>query len=414
MRAAVVHLGQAVASRVTAPVRSALFDICASAGIGFFTVLESLRYRADEFPAYAPPPWLGFGMAVAVLFRRRRPLTVLSAVATIALLQVLLSETTEIPLYDLAVLVSVYSVVKYAPRMREACVAGVLVAVPIGAMVAHQYSLPEVMMVKGRLEVREPDWGTPLFYAAVCTAVWLWGLTMRTRRRYLAGVEERAATAERERDALARVAVADERAAIARELHDVVAHSLAVMVMQADGATYTMDRDPARARAATQTVADIGREAMEDMRRLVALLRGSDPAEDTDSRRPITIDRLVERARSAGLAVQLRLTGSREHVPAAVELTVHRVLQEALTNILRHAGTGTQAVVRVNYGPDAVDLEATDNGRAKAPLTEQRGGHGLIGMRERVAVHGGELSAGPLPEGGWRVQARVPLPIPKP
>jgi len=382
-----------------------LFDICASAGIGFLTVLEILRFRSVGFPAHAPPV-LGFGMAVAVLFRRWSPLAVLSTVSAIALVQVLLSESTEIPVYDVAVLVAIYSAVKYAPQMRQAFVGALLAAIPIGAMLARQYSLPEVMVSKGKVTIREPDWGAPLFYAAVCTAVWLWGLTMRTRRRYLVSVEERAATAERERDALAKVAVADERAAIARELHDVVAHSLAVMVMQADGATYTMDRDPARARAATQTVADIGREAMEDMRRLVALLRGSEPAEDAESRRPITIDRLVERARSAGLAVELRLTGSRDHLPAAVELTVHRLLQEALTNILRHAGPGTHAVVRVHYGPDAVELEATDNGRATA---SQTGGHGLIGMRERVAVHGGELSAGPLAEGGWRVLARVPL-----
>ena len=409
-RDAVVRLGRAVASRLTPRVRSALFDISASAGIGFLTLLEILRHRVDEFPSHAPPA-LGFGMAVALLFRRRWPLAVLSTVSTIALIQVLLSETTEVPLYDVAVFVAVYSVVKYAPRMHHAFLGGLLVAIPIGATVARQYSLPDLVMSKGKMVVREPDWGTPLFYAAVCTAVWLWGLTMRTRRRYLASVEERAATAERERDALARVAVADERAAIARELHDVVAHSLAVMVMQADGATYTMDSDPARARAATQTVADIGREAMEDMRRLVALLRGSEPAEDTDTRRPITIDRLVERARSAGLAVELRLSGPRDHLPPAVELTVHRLLQEALTNSLRHAGPGTHAVVRVDYGPDAVELEATDDGRATAP---QPGGHGLIGMRERVAVHGGELSAGPIPEGGWRVLARVPLPASRP
>jgi len=409
MRDAVARLGRAVASRLTPRVRSALFDVSASAAVGVLTVLELFGRRGQEFPVLAPPA-LGFGMAVAVLFRRRWPLAVLATVSAIAVVQALMSMTTEVPAYEVAVFVAIYSLVKYARRMREAFAGVLLAAIPIGAMVVRQYSLPDVEFSKGMLVAREPDWGSLLFYSAACAAVWLWGLTMRTRRRYLTSVEERAATAERERDALARVAVADERAAIARELHDVVAHSLAVMVMQADGATYTMDRDPARARAATQTVADIGREAMEDMRRLVALLRGSEPTDEADSRRPITIHRLVERARSAGLVVELRLTGSPKHLPPAVELTVHRLLQEALTNILRHAGMGTHAAVRVDYGLDAVELEATDNGRATAPQT---GGHGLIGMRERVAVHGGELSAGPLPEGGWRVLARVPLPAPR-
>jgi signal transduction histidine kinase len=246
--------------------------------------------------------------------------------------------------------------------------------------------------------------------------------TMRNRRLYVATLEERAATLERERDHLARIAAADERAAIARELHDVVAHSLSVMIVQADGGTYAFDRDPEQARRALSTVAETGRDALEDMRRLVAVLRsdststGSSP-EPEDDRRRITLDQLdalAERARSAGLAVRLASNGVRPSLPAAVELTVYRIVQEALTNVLRHAGPGAAVELCLSYGPSEVSLSVVDDGGGLAGLVPvgallpSTAGHGLVGMRERISVHGGHFEAGPRPDGGWRVTATVP------
>jgi signal transduction histidine kinase len=261
---------------------------------------------------------------------------------------------------------------------------------------------------------------------------------MRNRRLYVASLEERAATLERELDHLARIAAADERAAIARELHDVVAHSLSVMIIQADGGTYAFDHDPDQARRALTVVAATGREALEDMRRLVAVLRGdgsptpaaalspasADPAV-SDDRRRITLDQLdvlVERARSAGLTVRFECTGARPDLPPAVELTVYRIVQEALTNVLRHAGPRADVRLCLEYQPEAVHLAVTDDGGDRpVPLAAQdltgqpiRPGHGLVGMQERASVHGGQFAAGPRAEGGWRVAATVPVPAPGP
>jgi signal transduction histidine kinase len=253
------------------------------------------------------------------------------------------------------------------------------------------------------------------FLVAVCAAVWLTAYTLRVRRLYVLGLEERAATAEREREHLATIAVAEERATIARELHDVVAHSMAVMIVQADGASYALDSEPEQARVAIKQVAATGRDALEDMRRLVGVLRGAatDEADTTDRRRAglDQLDTLLDRARGAGLVLQVTEQGVREALPPAVELAVFRIVQEALTNVLRHAGPQARVALSLWYRPGMVALEVTDDGggRLATDLSRPSGaGNGLVGMRERVAVHGGTFAAGPRLGGGWSVSAQVP------
>jgi signal transduction histidine kinase len=240
------------------------------------------------------------------------------------------------------------------------------------------------------------------------------GYTVRSRRAYVRGLEERAATLEREREHLAQIAVADERAAIARELHDIVAHSLAVMIVQADGGRYAFETDPPQARAALDTVASTGREALEDMRRLVGVLRGvGEPRDGTDDRRPLTmagLDTLVERARSAGLDVAVERAGVPPALPPAVELAAYRIVQEALTNVLRHAGRDAKVRLGVGYRPDGLELSIVDDGGASdrnPPFGTP--GNGLVGMRERISVHNGRFQAGPRLDGGWSVTATLPL-----
>jgi signal transduction histidine kinase len=355
---------------------------------------------------------VGVPMALATLFRRRWPLSVLAIIAGLALLQVI--GDGQLPAaYDVSVLIAMYTVVRHGKRTWHGYLAGVVTA--LGLLV-----LAAARGVGGSSGLT-----VLVMFAAICTATWLTAYVLRTRHLYVQSLEERAATAERERDHLTQLAAADERAAIARELHDVVAHSLAVMIVQADGATYAIDNAPDQARGAMGTIAATGRDALEDMRRIVGVLRGTtSTADETGERRRISVDQigsLVDRAKSAGLAVELHTDGEPAGLSAAEELTVFRLVQEALTNALRHAGQGAQVAVSLTFRAGAVTLEIVDDGAgqlvtvggdgfADTPsLLPPSGGHGVIGMRERVAVHGGEFSAGPRLGGGWRVWAVVPV-----
>jgi signal transduction histidine kinase len=333
----------------------------------------------------------------------------MAAVSALALAQVLFFPPADDPRgYDVAVLIAMYSVVKYSGPLWHAFLGALPVIVGI-VIELHRHVTPTLTVVPVQIWIESIG-----FLGASCAAVWLTGYTIRTRRLYVAGLEERAATAERERDHLATIAVAEERATIARELHDVVAHSMAVMIVQADGAGYALDGDPGQARAAVKQVAATGRDALEDMRRLVGVLRGGradERAEDPGDRRRVGLDQLpglVDRARSAGLTVTVDEDGARDGLPAAVELTVFRIAQEALTNVLRHAGPATRVRLGLRYARHAVDVEVSDDGGASAGGASAGGGHGLVGMRERVAVHAGDFEAGPVPGGGWRVVVRVP------
>jgi signal transduction histidine kinase len=187
------------------------------------------------------------------------------------------------------------------------------------------------------------------------------------------------------------------------------------MIVQADGGRYAFDTDPGHARSALDTIATTGREALEDMRRLVGVLRGSGVQVAPTPRQRAGLAQLAAfagSARSAGLAVTLDVGVADDDLPATVGLTVTRLVQEALTNSLRHAGPGAHATVRVSRDHDAVVMSCVDDGGGRPATAPPAGGHGLVGMRERVAVHSGTIEAGPAPGGGWTVKARIPLPAP--
>jgi signal transduction histidine kinase len=240
---------------------------------------------------------------------------------------------------------------------------------------------------------------------------WALGEFVGARRAYQAEVEQRLALLEVERDHQARMAVAAERARIARELHDVVAHAVSVIVVQADGAAYAIRSQPELAERAVQTISSTGREALTELRRLLGVLRSEEAAgELTPLPGTQSLSELAERVRAVGVPVRLEIIGNVDDLPAGVGLGVYRIVQEALTNTLKHAGAGTNAVVRVVRSDDAVGLDIHDDGHAEAPsLVGVSGGNGLIGMRERALVFGGSLDAGPRPGGGWQVTARLPL-----
>ena len=236
---------------------------------------------------------------------------------------------------------------------------------------------------------------------------WVLGRALRRRRLATVELRDRAARLEREREERARAAVAEERGRIARELHDVIAHSMSVIVVQAGAAEQILEHDPARAREALRSIRRAGTDALEEMRRLLGILRHEDE-ELTLAPQPsiARLNELLGQARAGGLPVELVVDGQPRQLAPGVELAAYRIVQEALTNSRKHAGTAHAKVI-VRYAPDALELDVVDDGRAARK--GEGTGHGLVGMRERAALYGGVLEAGARPEGGFAVHARLPL-----
>jgi signal transduction histidine kinase len=251
-------------------------------------------------------------------------------------------------------------------------------------------------------------WGDIFFPASFGTVFWLVGRATASRARLTAELHEAAVRADEERRAQASRAVADERRRIAREMHDVVAHSVSMMVVQAGGARRILDRDPARAVAAAELIEKTGREALAEMRRLLGVLHPGEHPAYTPQPTLLELEALVERTRTAGVPVTLTVDGERRELPAGLDLAAYRVVQEALTNVLKHGG-GAPTEVAVHYRADAVEVRIADRGGGALTTRLGGSGHGLVGMRERVRMYGGELHAGRRQGGGFEVKVRLPL-----
>ncbi len=254
--------------------------------------------------------------------------------------------------------------------------------------------------------VPDADGQALLFVAALFATAWLFGATVRNRRLYVAQIEARAASLERERDEEAKRAVADERLRIAQELHDVVAHSMGVIAVQAGVGAHVIDDDPGEAKRALEAIATTSRSTLTEIRRLLGVLRTGDGAAYAPAPGLGDVDRLADDLRNAGLQVRVETTGTRDDLPPGVDLSGYRIVQEALTNVLKHAGPA-EARVMITYDPGVLGLEIVDDGRGVNGRADP-GGHGIAGMRERVSVYGGTLEAGPRVGGGFRVAARLP------
>ena len=236
----------------------------------------------------------------------------------------------------------------------------------------------------------------------VAATSWAIGRALADRDRRAAELEQRAERLEREQQ----TAALEERARIARELHDVIAHSVSVMTVQAGAARLLLDDDPERAREPLLAVEETGHQAMGEMRRLLGILRGTDGDTGLAPQPGVAqLEALVAHVRSAGLPVELTVEGPPRALAPGVDLAAYRVVQEALTNVLRHAGAA-RAHVRVGYAPDALELDVVNTG--EVTVNGRAHGHGLAGMRQRVVLYGGELDAGPSKEGGYAVHARIP------
>jgi signal transduction histidine kinase len=327
-----------------------------------------------------------------LLLRRLEPLAVLVAGLMTQLIAVAAGLSSHAPVTPLVFFVLVlYSVGLLEPRARALC--GLAVAL----------GLVMVTLFVGSHNGEAFD-GTDIpFVALVCSTPWFAGRAMRGRLSQVETLERRAGRLEAERLA----AVAEERSRIARELHDVIAHSVSIMVVQAGAAEQVLRGDPERAVAPLRAVQETGRQALVEMSRLLGLLRAdSEELGFSPQPRLDEIDALLAHVRSAGLPVELEVQGERRSLPPAIELTAYRVVQEALTNTLKHGGEA-HAEVRLGYTLDAFLLEVLDDGAGSED--GHVGGHGLEGMRERVSVFGGEFAAGPRPEGGFAVRVSLPV-----
>jgi signal transduction histidine kinase len=264
----------------------------------------------------------------------------------------------------------------------------------LGLGLAGQWA---IVFVSGQV-----DFGSFFFSAALAVISWLIGRNNRARVLRLAA-------AEREQEQRTRLALSDERARIAREFHDVVAHSVGVMVVQAEGARRVLERDPERAREALDSIQDTGRKALADMRRSLGVLRADDADPALEPQPGLDdLGRLLERAREGGLTVDVEVEGEPRPLPQGVDLSAYRIVQEALTNTIKHAGP-VRTRVTVRYGERELELEVSDEGPGPSANGGSDSGHGLAGMRERIASHGGELRTGPGPEGGFLVRASLPI-----
>lgn len=378
--------------RVDGRVLDALLTLALTAlGVGsqFSTFTDDEGFRDTDPLAIA----LGLAVCLPVYWRRRYPLaSVLVSTTAITIIGVAEYRTNNLPL---VVLFIVYAVGAHAQRGRD--LAGLL-AVAAGIVIITASGVPDL------------DEAGALLQLVLFGGVWLAGQVVRSRA---ATAEAKVAEAEERAEAqrqLAARSVAEERLRLAQELHDVVAHSMSVIAVQAGMGAHVIDERPADAKRALQTISDTSRTTLQEMRRLLGVLRDEDgirshaPAPGIDD-----LSTLVDDVRGAGVPVQLDVEGDPAAVPHGIELSVYRLVQEGLTNVIKHAGPAS-ASVRVRCVDGAVEVDVVDDGRGAAAVAARNGdgGHGLVGMRERVALWGGTIDVGPRPGGGFAVRARLP------
>ncbi|WP_407341717.1 sensor histidine kinase [Pengzhenrongella phosphoraccumulans] len=332
-------------------------------------------------------------------WRRTRPVASAIAVFAVGLVHVLAGQSLIFPA-DIAVLIALYSVTVYGPRWaHRTAIAGALTGSLLLAvtLVLQQNGAGLVAI-----------W---LLASVTALAVWAFGLVRRARYETLIALRDRAERLEVERDQQAQLATSAERARIAREMHDIIAHSLSVIIAQADGGRYAAQADPAAAARSLGTIAETGRAALADMRRLLGVLRvGEDGATALVPQPAATdLEQLVEQMRASGMRVSFARMGAPRTLPPGAGMVAYRICQESLTNVMKHAGPDPSVTVLVQWLPEALALEVSDDGRGAAAVSDGRG-QGLVGMRERAAMFGGSVAAGPRAGGGFRVRVDLPMP----
>ncbi|MFB6726444.1 sensor histidine kinase [Kribbella sp. NPDC056345] len=379
------------------PARSKAFDLLFAGALGV----------TAGFLGLAQARWggvVGLAMLGPLIWRRTHPELVFFGVSAVAVLQWLAA--VELQPGNIGLIVALYAISVYGDIRFSR------IALGVGCL--------GVLMAVSRYW-SSSDWRQQVTMmvalGALVFGVWAFGERRRTRGLYVAQLEERAVQAERTRDRESKLAVSAERTRIAREIHDVVAHGLSIMIVQADGGLYAADQSPEAAKKALATIGDTGRASLTEMRKMLGLLKADeqnvlDPNQPRPQPGVSSLPELIENVRDAGLSVDYQVTGTPRDLPALLGLTAYRIVQEGLTNTLKHAGPGARTSVTLDFGREMLTVVVTDDGRGGgvAPSTEP--GHGLVGMHQRASVSGGTVNAGPKAGGGYEVIAKLPYHLP--
>ena len=400
-------------------------DAAAAAFLALLVVPISIGVTGQSVGGFAGL-W-GLALVVPLAWRRSRPAASAAAVFSVALLHFLTGEYLLFPA-DLTVLVALYSVTVHGPVWAyRTAISGALVG---------SFLLGAAMVLSTGLSDTSGAVFSTFALSLMSLSVFAFALVRRSRRERIDTLVDRARRLEIERDQQAQLATSAERTRIAREMHDIVAHSLSVIIAQADGGRYAAVQEPAAATRSLATIAETGRAALADMRRLLGVLRpdatedvtldggpgapaaGGAAAGGPPLAAPVAdltpqpavgdIEHLLEQVRSSGVHVSLVRMGTARRLPPGTGLTVYRICQESLTNVLKHAGPSATATVLLQWTPASLVLQVSDDGRGAAAESDGAG-QGVVGMRERAAMLGGTLTVGPRPGGGYRVRAEIPL-----
>lgn len=368
-----------------------------------FVVASFISTSGDHANEGDAPTSNALGVALLLLatvpyfFRRKSPVAVF-AISTSAVVAISALGYFE-GIIPMVILLGAYTVGARCPTRVVMVAYGFVVVALLGLFLGHAQGF---------------DVSTLLANLALFAAAFLFGGNVAARSARLAALEERAQAVSREHEEEARRAVADERLRIAQELHDVVAHSMGVIAVQAGAGMHVIDTDPAEAKRSLEAISSTSRSTLTEIRRLLGVLREDDGATTALAPAPGLDDlpRLAADLTDAGVPTRLQVDGPTGAAPKGVELTTYRIVQEALTNVLKHGGPGASAEVVVAVAPDAVHIDVTDDGRGMDLSADASAGHGLRGMRERVGVYGGDLRAGPRTSGGFAVHAELPFGLP--
>ena len=387
-----------------------LIDALVIGALALYNVLSlQLVFVRDGWPMGTIATAASIMLFAAYALRRSRPWTCFAVALLVAFTQLAF---LDVPLVaDVVLALMVYHV-----ATRSSWLASLSACVPLWLWIPL---MARPLLDRGWMRI-----GDILTLSVMVLWVWTWGTLTRARRTHEHSLLERAEELQRQRETQARFVAVAERTRIAREMHDIVAHGLGVMVVLADGAAKTVDTDPDQARRAMERARDTGRDALGEMRRMLGILRSDDEADLTPQPGLSQLDRLLRQSRDAGLPVELTVDDSPASLPDGVDLAAYRVIQESLTNVRKHAGFGvTRVEVAVSYRPDVVRIRVRDDGSGPAgtaapvpgdgegaSANDRAGenGHGLVGMRERVRAYGGTVRAGPRDPHGFEVVAELP------